>query len=268
MRKNVGIIASILLTVIFMSCVSQKNLTYLNYLSEIDKSIINKVDDRITVTPILYRINPYDIVYINVVTPDPQWSVLFNAVSASEGGTLTEESATLLGYPVDEKGNIELPFVGLLHVGGKTLAEVKTDVDSTLKNYVTDASITVKLVNNFVSIIGEVNSPGRYPLTKYRINIFEALSMAGDLSFYSNRQKVQLIRPSENGPILYEFSLKDRSILLSELYYIMPNDILYVRPLKSRSFQINSSTYSLVLSSVATILTSITTLFVIFGYNR
>jgi polysaccharide export outer membrane protein len=105
-------------------------------------------------------------------------------------------------------------------------------------------------------------------LTRDRLNVFEALSMAGDMNEYSYRQKVQLIRPSPNGPIVKEFSLTDRSILTSDYFYIMPNDIIYAQPLKGRSFQINSSTYSLILSSIATILSSVTTLFVIFGYNK
>ena len=76
--------------------------------------------------------------------------------------------------------------------------------------------------------------PGRYLIYKDRINIFEALSLAGDMSVYSNRQKVQLIRPSPYGPIVKEFSLADRSILTSEFYYVMPNDIIYAIPMQGK----------------------------------
>jgi polysaccharide biosynthesis/export protein len=250
---------------VFNSCISHKQLTYLQYIGKTDNTIIETSDLRATITPSAYKLMPYDILFISVTTPDPSWSALFNI--GSGGSSMTLESASLLGYSVDEAGNIELPFIGSLGVAGKTLSELKIDLDSTLKNYVTDASISVKLVNNFISIIGEVNAPGRYPLTKYQVNILEALSMAGDLSYFSNRQKVQLIRQSLNGPIIKEFSLKDRSILTSAYYYLMPNDIIYVQPLKTRTFQINSSTYSLILGSISTILASITTLFVLFNYR-
>jgi polysaccharide export outer membrane protein len=226
--------------------------------------VINNITN---VTPLAYKLMPYDILYINVATPDPQWSALFNIGSEGSSGSLTVESAALSGYSVDEYGYIELPYIGRLEVADKTLSEIKVNLDSTLKSYVADASITVKLVNNYVSIIGEVNSPGRYPLTKYQLNVFEALSMAGDISSYGDRQKVQLIRQTHYGPIVKEFSLNDRSILASDLFYIMPNDIIYVLPLRARTFQINSSTYSLILSSIAVILTSITTLLLLFGYN-
>jgi len=170
------------------------------------------------------------------------------------GGAVTEESAALFGYPVDVHGNIEIPFVGQVKAAGKTLSELKVELDSTFKNYVTDAAISIRLVNNYVSLLGEVRAPGRYPLTKDRINIFEALSMASDMSEFSNRQKVQLIRPSPYGPIIKEFSLSDRSILASEFYYILPNDIIYVKPISGRMFAHNTSIYSLLLSTITTAL--------------
>jgi polysaccharide export outer membrane protein len=197
---------------------------------------------------------PYDNLFIRVITPDPQWSVLFNSTPVGQGGSLTEESASLVGYPVDIDGNIEIPFVGTVEVAGETLSEIKVKLDSIFKKYVNDAAITVRLVNNYVSVIGEVSLPGRYPLTKDRINIFEALSMAGDMGMYSNKQKVQLIRPSVYGPIVKEFSLADRSILSSEFYYVMPNDIIYAQPMKGKGFQNNASIFTLFLTTITTAL--------------
>lgn len=255
--------ASIFLSIILLlsSCVSVNRLTYLRYTDKSGAGGMLNRDNQVSVVPASYKIMPYDNLYIRVITPDPQWSELFNTLPVGTGGALTEESAGLLGYLVDREGNIEIPFVGKVGVGGKTLAEIKVDLDSIFKNYVTDGSITVKLVNNYVSIVGEVNSPGRYLLTKDQVNVFEALAMAGDLSTYGNRQKVQLIRPSPYGPVIKEFSLADRSILSSEFYYIMPNDIIYAMPLQGRSFLTNSAVYSL-------FLTTITTALVVISYFR
>lgn len=224
-------------------------------------------DPRISITPSVYKLIPYDVLFIRVITPDPQWSAIFN-VGSGETNSLTGESATLLGYPVDDNGDIEIPYVGKVEVGGKTLAETKIKLDSIFKNYLNDAAITVRLVDNYLSIIGEVRDPGRYPITKDRLNIFEAISLAGDMADFSDRQKVQLIRPSKYGPIVKEISLNDRSVLTSEFFYVMPNDIIYVPPLKGRTFQTNSQVWSLLLGSIATILSSITTLFVIFNYSN
>jgi len=249
---NTIIMVLVSIIMIFSSCVSRKKLTYLQYANTSGDYGITGDDLRATVTPAAYKIMPYDNLYIRVITPDPQWSALFNAETGAMG--LTQESAGLSGYPVDAIGDIEIPYVGKVNVAGKTLSEVKVELDSTFKNYVTDAAITIRLVNNAVSIIGEVNAPGRYVLYKDRINIFEALSLAGDLSVYSNRQKVQLIRPTPYGPSIKEFSLTDRSILTSEFYYVMPNDIIYAIPMQARPFEVNTTVYTLFLTTITTAL--------------
>jgi len=249
---NSKTLISLALILLLISCVPKKKLTYLQYSEKSRDYDISEKDFRTSVTPAAYRIMPYDNLYIRVVTPDPQWSELFN-VGSSAGG-LNQESAGLAGYSVDPDGNIEMPYVSKIMVAGKTLSEVKIELDSIFKNYVADAAITIKLVNNAVSILGEVNSPGRYVLYKDRINIFEALSLAGDLSDFGSRQQVQLIRPSPYGPVIKEFSLLDRSILSSEFYYIMPNDILYVMPMQGKVNQTNISYYTLFLSTITTAL--------------
>lgn len=253
MMKGIPVSALIVLSILLLgSCVSRKKLAYINYSDKSDKSLVYGDETRTPVTPSAYKLMPYDNLYIRVNTPDPQWSAIFNTEVGSGG--VTQESVALTGYPIDEMGKIEIPFVGKLHVGGKTLPQVRVELDSVFKKYVTDYAITVRLVNNFVSILGEVRSPGRYPIDKDRLNIFEALSMAGDLSDFGDRQKIQLIRPSVYGPVIKEFSLADRSILTSELYYIMPNDIIYVKPISGRTFQVNSPIYSLFLSTITTAL--------------
>jgi polysaccharide export outer membrane protein len=244
---------SLSLILILSSCVTRKKLTYLQYSGMTDNSSMPVRDPRISVTPAAYKLMHYDILFIRVITPDPQWSVLFNPQIGS-GGTLTEESAQLSGYPIDRNGDIEIPFVGKVEAAGKTLSELKVELDSIFKKYVNDAAITVRLVNNYISIIGQVGSPGRYPINKDLLNVFEVLSGAGDINLYGNRQKVQLIRPSPYGPIVKEFSLADRSILTSEFYYVMPNDIIYVQPSIGIGFQNNASIYTLFLTTITTAL--------------
>lgn len=254
--KNLKLLFLISLAVLLVlsSCVSRKKLTYLQYSDKSAEPGFNSGEAYASVTPTAYKVMAYDNLFIRVVTPDPQWSAIFNIMPVGAGGAVTEESAGLFGYPVDLNGYIDIPFVGKVKVTGKTIDEIKTELDSVFKDYVADAAITVRLVNNYVSIIGEVSHPGRYTLTKDRINIFEALAMAGDMSEFSNRQRVQLIRPSPYGPMIKEFTLTDRSILSSEFYYILPNDIIYTMPLKGKSFRVNSSVWTLFLSTITSAL--------------
>jgi len=237
------------------SCVSRKKLTYLQYSGKsIDSEYITG-EAKGSVTPANYKIMSYDNLFIRIITPDPQWSALFNQ-QTGEGG-VTMEGAVLSSYPVDMDGNIEMPYVGKIQVVGKTLYEIKADLELVLQSYVTDAAISVRMVDNSVSVLGEVSAPGRYPITKDRMNIFEVIAMAGDMTVYSNRQRVQLIRPSAYGPVVKEFALSDRSILSSEYYYVMPNDIIYVMPLRGRAFATNSSVYMLFLTTITTALVAI-----------
>jgi polysaccharide export outer membrane protein len=196
---------------------------------------------------------PYDNLFIRVVTPDPQWSAMFNTMPvATYSISVTEQSADLVSYPVDGDGYIQLPYAGKIKVAGKTLAMVTDEVEKVLKGYVADAAVSVKMVNNYVSLIGEVQRPGRYPIYKERMNIFQALAMAGDLTEFSNRQKIQLIRQTPKGNIVKEFTLTDRSIMASEFFYVMPNDVIYAKPMKGKFFQMNAFPYSVVLSAVTT----------------
>lgn len=255
MKTNQRIIL-ILLSIIIVSgsCISRKKMTYLNYSAKPEDRIMAASDINLSVTPIDYQVMPYDNLFIRIITPDPQWAELFNTSPVGTGGAMTEESASLVGYPVDNNGYIEIPFVGKVEVAGESLSEIKFKLDSIFKNYVSDAAISVRLVNNFVSIIGEVNAPGRYQLSKNRINVFEAISLAGDMSPYGNRKRVHIIRPTLNGQIVKEFSLADKSIFSSEFYYIMPNDIIYAMPMKGKSFQINSTIWTLMLTTITSAL--------------
>lgn len=237
---------TILLFISLTSCVTNKKLTYLQYEG-------NRNDTIVSVTPSAYTIQPYDNLFIRVVTPDPKWSDMFNTLPATVGGiTMTEQSADMLSYTVDRNGEIQLPYAGRFLVKGKTLEIVKTELETALKAYIADAVVMVKMVNNYVSIIGEVQHPGRYPIYKDRMNIFQALAMAGDLSDYSNRQKIQLIRQTPVGNSIKEFSLNDRSVMATEFFYVMPNDVIYAQPMKGKFFQLSAFPYAVILSSITT----------------
>ena len=229
------------------SCVTNKKLTYIQYSKGAGNHII-PADN-----PAEYTILPYDNLFIKVVNPDPQWSAMFNTMPvATYSISVTEQSADLVSYPVDGAGFIQLPYAGKIKVAGKTLAMITIEVEKALKAYVADAAVTVKMVNNYVSLIGEFQRPGRYPIYKERMNIFQALAMAGDLNEFSNRQKIQLIRQTAEGNLIREFTLTDRSIVASEFFYVMPNDVIYAPPMKGKFFQMNAFPYSVILSTITT----------------
>lgn len=243
--NNIKLLIICFLIISTASCITNKKLTYLQ--SE------GAREEFIALSPDTYKIQPYDNLFIKVVTPNPELSVMFNTMSVNSNGySVNELSADILSYSVADDGTIELPYAGKFMVAGKTLNTVKKELDQALKSYITDAVVTIKMVNNYVSIIGEVQNPGKYPIYKDRLNIFQALAMAGDVGTYGNRQNIQLIRQAPDGNMVKEFSLKDRNIIGSQYFYVMPNDVIYVPPIKGRFFQMNAFPYSVILSTITT----------------
>jgi polysaccharide export outer membrane protein len=84
------------------------------------------------------------------------------------------------------------------------------------------------------------------------MNIFQALAMAGDLTIFSNRQKLQLIRQTSEGTMVREFTLTDRSIMTSEFFYVMPNDVIYAKPMRGKFFHMDAFPYAVLLSTLTT----------------
>jgi polysaccharide export outer membrane protein len=240
------LLTTIIVLSLLTSCVTNKKLTYLQY-----EGTANGIVKPSALSE--YTIMPYDNLFIRVVTPDPKWSAMFNTLPvASYSVTVTEQSADLISFPVDGDGYIQLPYAGKIKVVGKTLEMITEDVEKVLKGYIADAAVTVKMVNNYVSLLGEIQRPGRYPIYKDRMNIFQALAMAGDLSEFSNRRKIQLIRQTSAGTLVREFTLTDRSILTSEFFYVMPNDVIYAKPLKGKFFHMDAFPFSVLLSTLTT----------------
>lgn len=244
MRKI--ILFFLLIPLILGSCVTNKKTTYL-------QGEEPWPDTAIAAKYTVYRVQPNDNLYIRVVTPDPQWSGMFNAMpqtAYSMGGS--EQGIDMISYNVQADGYIDMPYIGPLYVSGKTLQEVKQIVEEALKEYLTDAAVTVKLVNNYVSLLGDIKHPGRYLIYKEQMNIFHALAMAGDLDTYSDRYNVQIVRQTPEGTIVRNFNLTKRDILSSEFFYVMPNDVIYAQPMKGKFFNMNTFPYAVILSTITT----------------
>ncbi|MCU0407603.1 MAG: polysaccharide biosynthesis/export family protein [Bacteroidales bacterium] len=238
----------ILFTGFISSCVTTKKLTYLQHEAERNDTIISA-------TLQAYKVQAYDNLFLRITTPDPQWSDMFNTTESSgTNGSLSEQSADLISYSVNAEGFIELPFAGRVPVSGKNLVSIKGELDSIMRSFVKDADVTVKMINNYVTILGEVRQPGKYQIYKERMNIFQALGLASDLADFSDRSRIQIIRQIPGGTAIKEFSLTDRSILASEYFYVMPNDVIYAKPMKGRFFKMDTFPFGLILSAATTLI--------------
>ena len=239
------IIVVTLFIMILSSCVTSKKTTYLqDYESSMYSGEYTPPED--------YLIQPNDNLYINVSTPDAQWSEIFNPVSGGTnmamGGDLM---AQLITYSVQLDGAVYLPYIGAVRVEGLSLNGAQLAIDSVLRDYVREPSVTVKLLENYVTVLGEVNAPGMYPMTKDRFNIFQAIALAGDVADFGDRFQLRLIRQTSDGSVIKEFDLTDKNIVDSEYFYIHPNDVIYVKPIKRKFFGMTQYPWGLLLSTVA-----------------
>lgn len=188
------------------------------------------------------HIMPKDLITITVNTTDPEASIPFNlTVQSLESSYLsvarTTTQAALQQYLVNNNGDIEFPVLGTLHVGGLTINEAESMVRERLSPFLKEVPIvTVRLVSYKVSVIGEVARPGQFSVNTEKINLLEALALAGDLTIWGQRENVKLIREEAGGVRrIHELNLNDANIIYSPYYQLEQNDIIYVTPNKTKA---------------------------------
>ena len=169
----------------------------------------------------------------------------------------------MYGYYVSDTGYIEMPVLGYLKVGGLTLPQVKQLVESKVKVYLKDAYVLVKAPGFSYTTLGEIASTGTHTFTGEELHIIDALAQAGGITDYGLRDQVVIMRQKPEGIYSYTVDLTRDDILGSPDFYIMPNDIIYVKPMKIKVFRVRSGDVLSVLTtftSIASIVLLIITL--------
>jgi polysaccharide biosynthesis/export protein len=232
--KSFVLIFSVL--VLFASCVSNKKYIYLQ-----DKGNV-KLDSN-GVMPVVsydYKLQKGDVLYISLTTDDEKLNRIF--IPSGAGGIQIQQNQNVsgsllyfIGFTVDANGEIEFPYLGKIKVSELEVSKAKIAVESELRKYFKIFYLQVKLAEFKFSVLGYVNRPGQFFFQQNKVSIFEAISMAGELQGMSKKMEIQLYRQYPDGIKLHKIDLTDRSIISSPLFYIQPNDLVYVVPLKARS---------------------------------
>lgn len=196
------------------------------------------------------KVRPGDKLSIIVSSRDPQLTQLFNLPSFTQqigqtvvskgAGSASGSSQGISGYTVDEEGMIDFPVLGKLEIAGKNREEVAAFIKEELlsKNLVKDPVVTVEYMNLCISVLGEVNSPGRYSIDRDKVTLLDAISMAGDLTIYGKREKVLVLREEEGVQHVYGVNLcSAEHLYTSPVYYLRQNDVVYVEPNNVRARQ-------------------------------
>jgi polysaccharide export outer membrane protein len=198
-----------------------------------------------------YRLKPNDELYIQINSLDEGAANVFSNVT-ERLSNLEPFGASLLSYPVDKDGFLLLPVVGNILVKDKTLSEVSLILKDSLKNILNQPAVSVKLVNRYVSVLGEVKNPGHFSYAQEKLSIYNAIALAGDITDYGNRNNVILLRNENKENLRINLDLTKSDILTSGYYYLRPNDIVYVKPLRNKFWGMRQFPFSIIFSTVTT----------------
>lgn len=243
---------------VFSSCVPQKKMLLLKEMemANADKSVEYRNERTLD-----YKLQPGDNLYIKAISIiDAQNSNLLNGGDATRSGNYMSNDASIYlnSYTVNKEGFIDYPLTGLVYVKNFTVEQAKDRLQLELSKYVKETALMVKLSSFDLTILGEVVKPGKYKVYQSEIGLFEALALAGNFTNFAKTETVKIVRRTDNGSEIVSVDVGKADILSSPYYYLKPNDIIYVEPLKFKQWGFTSFPYSTVLSVMSLGVTMVT----------
>ena len=252
MIKSLKLIVVFTISLFITSCASKKNTVYFqNNESKVQKmqSYTNEL------------IQKHDILNIRVSALDMTSIASFikdRIQSNNMDQTLIE------GYKVAENGSINLPLVGNVNVEGETTEQASEIIKNELSKSVIDPIVNVSILNYKITVLGEVSRPGTFPIYDPKINIIQALGLAGDITIYGKKKNIKLIREINGNTITKEIDITNTNFIKSDFYYLKNNDIIYVEPTFA---QVKNSGYIGRISNVATVFSLIMSIIILSQNN-
>lgn len=263
--KKIFVRLSILLALLVVSAASCSTYKKINYIqdAQLDTALTMIANQGIL-------IQPMDMISIVVSSRDPELARIYNlpvvTYQAGSESSVSNFNQRLIGYSVDNDGNIQFPELGTIHVAGLNRWQLAELIREKLSSLVKDAVVTVQFMNFKISVTGEVTSPGVFDISGDKITIFEAISLARNLTIYGRRDGVYVIREQNGSRTIYQVDLRTVDMFNSPAYYLQQNDVVYVEPNKVRAGQstINENNLKSVSLwvSIGSFLSTLATLFI------
>jgi polysaccharide export outer membrane protein len=261
MKKYILVIG-LILSVLASSCIPYKDTLYLQNKNAVLNSTQVLVEKQ---KP--YRIQINDILSIRVKSLDQENVQIINPIGDENLNASSAERAYFDGFTVDLHGDIRIPTLGKINVLGYTTEEIEQMVEKKLldEQFKETANIfvTVKLTGLRFTTSGEIGSPGSITLFQERVNIFEAIANSGEIPDTGDKKDVLIIRQYPQGQKIHHLDLTDINVMQSPYYYIQPNDMIYVKPLRQKSWGTGTNALQSI-TALATVLSLITTSILLF----
>ena len=242
----------LVIALLLSSCNSYKKLTYLQDIGKGADTLYSKEKTA-------YRLLPGDILYIRLLTMNETTDRLFNPNMGTQGASqiMRTDNLYIMGYEITDSGYIELPVIRDVFVQGLTINEAKQKIEARAGEFIKDPQVIIKLHTFKFTILGEVKSPGVKEHGAQQLNLLEALALGGDITYSGNRQNIVILRPSEKGTEAIRLDITDKTIAATENFYIRPNDVIYVEPLRAALFRERASDYLFYLTPITYILSTV-----------
>jgi len=258
------LLAALVMTALLAGCGSSEKIAYLQGTEQMSA-------EEFAVATTLYdaRILPKDLLTVVVSATDPEAVRPFNLIMPTISQGITTSASTqgqLQTYLVDNNGQIEFPVVGMITVKGLTKREAEEKVKGLLATYLKEEPVvTVRFVNYKISVIGEVARPNTFTIQNEKVNVMEALAMAGDMTIWGRRDNVKILREdAEGNKRVIMMNLNDPYVIFHPDFYLQQNDVVYVEPnkVKAKNSEIGSATgiwlsATSIMISVATLLINV-----------
>ena len=219
MKQRLILLAACLF--IFASCQPRRNLVYFSEGNPNTKGAVS------VPASVEAKIQSDDILRVSVTSLSVESNALFNP------------AMNVTGYKVDKSGNIGFPVVGVIKVEGLTLEQAQNKITTELDKYVKNPTVNIQFLNFKITVIGEVNRPNSFSITEDKINVLEALGLAGDMTIYGKRENVLVIRQNGNERTMARINMNNRNVLNSPFFNLKQNDIVYVEPDRAKAATIN-----------------------------
>ena len=241
------------------SCIPAKDIIYLQ-----GEPIAKKEIKRINNIP--YKLQVDDILNIDIKSNDETLVSVFKKQSSNSNNTIIDESQIFFnGYSIDSYGNIRMPTLGEINVLGYTELEVRKKIENELKKFIKtqeELFVSVKLAGIKYTAIGEIGNPGPNIIYQNKLSIIDAISSSGDITAVGNRKRVEIIRNSITGTEKFTIDLTQISAFDSDVFYIKPNDIINVIPLKQKTWGTGTTGLG-ALTTIVSLFTLISTTFIL-----
>lgn len=240
---------------LFSSCGTPQNVVYMSNLDSVKYTQIQRAQFK---QPL---IQTDDILNITIQTQDITETSALNQTSLSPGGAQAAPvaagaggaaTAAISGFLVNQNGNVEIPILGVVKVAGLTTDEARELVKSKASKFYKDPTVQVRFSNYKITMLGEVNKPSTYTMPNEKVTIFDAISLAGDLTIYGKRNNIMLMRDNGDKKDIVRLDLNSSTILSSPYYYLQQNDVIYVEPSKAKAAANNAPRIQLISIALAT----------------